>query len=103
MVDWLAAVAIFWVGAAIHLGGMYDVEHGASAGKQTIGLVVLLGLYLATFYLIRLVTVPMDIGIFGDILIPSAIPAMLLGRGAMLVFKLLGMRLHRAVFSAEGH
>lgn len=107
LIDWLFAICIFWLMAAIFFGGIYDAESG-SPGRQALGLVLNFAAFLAIFAGLRLALG----GLGGDsvflstvlgTIVPTALPSMLLGRIGNLVFGLVGVRMTRKVFSAEAH
>ncbi|WP_419860607.1 hypothetical protein [Candidatus Palauibacter sp.] len=107
MIDWLFATCIFWLVAAVFFGGIYDAETG-SPGRQALGLLLNLVVFLGIFAVLRLALG----GLGGEsgfmrmvwgIVVPAALPTMLLGRIGNVVFKLAGVTMTRKVFSADAH
>ena len=107
MIDWLFAICIFWIVAAVFFGGLYDAETG-SAGRQALGLLLNFAVFLGIFAALRLGLVGLggESGFLRTVLgtvVPTAIPTMLLGRIGKLVFGLVGVTMARKVFSADAH
>lgn len=107
MIDWLFATCIFWTVAAVFYGGIYDAETG-SPGRQALGLLLNMVAFLAVFGLVNFALR----GVGGDsgfmrmvwgIIVPAALPTMLLGRIGNVVFRLVGVRMARKAFSADAH
>lgn len=101
MVEWLVPIGIFWVIAAVFFGGMYDAKDG-SGGRQFLGLILTFGVYLAIFAVLRM-ALGGFMGVLGSLIIPVAIPTMLIGRLGKIIFKLVGVTIQRVVFSADAH
>ena len=99
MIEWLVPISMFWLMAAVFFGGLYDVENG-SGGRQALGLLLTFAAYLAIFAGLRLALGGL-MGPLGRLILPTAIPTMLLGRLGKIVFKLVGLRLTRVVFGAS--
>ena len=107
MIEWMIPICLFWVLAAVFFGGMYDADDG-SAGRQALGLLLLFGVYVGIYAVLR-----MALGGLGGenaflstvfrLVVPAAIPTMLLGRLGKLIFKLVGVTISRHVFSADAH
>ncbi len=105
--DWLFAICIFWLVAAIFFGGLYDAETG-SPGRQVLGLLLNLIVFLGIFAVLRLALGGLGgesgfLRIVWGTLVPAALPTMLLGRIGNVVFKLVGVTMTRKVFSADAH
>ncbi|MDE2945143.1 MAG: hypothetical protein OXT63_13205 [Gemmatimonadota bacterium] len=107
MIDWLLAICIFWLVAAVFFGGIYDAETG-SPGRQVLGLLLNFAVFLGIFAVLRLALG----GLGGEstflrtvwgTVVPTAVPTMLLGRIGKVVFKLAGVTMTRKVFSADAH
>lgn len=107
MIEWLSAICVFWLLAAVFFGGLYDAETG-TAGRQAIGLLLNFVVFLGIFYVLRLALG----GLGGEsgflrtvwgLVLPVAIPTMLIGRIGKLVFGLVGVTMARKVFSADAH
>lgn len=107
MIDWLIATCVFWLMGAVFFGGLYDAETG-SAGRQVLGLLLNFAVFMGIFALLRFALV----GLGGEsgflrtvwgLVLPTAIPTMLLGRIGKLVFRLVGVTMARKVFSADAH
>ena len=107
MIDWLFAICIFWIVAAVFFGGLYDAETG-SAGRQALGLLLNFAVFLGIFAVLRFALGGLggESGflrtVWGTIL-PTTIPTMLLGRIGKLVFGLVGVTMARKAFSADAH
>ncbi|MDE2661537.1 MAG: hypothetical protein OXI39_00830 [Gemmatimonadota bacterium] len=105
--DWLYATCIFWIVAAIFFGGIYDAETG-SPGRQALGLVLNLAVFLGIFSVLRLALGGLGgesafMNLVWGLAVPAAVPTMLLGRIGNVVFKLVGVTMTRKVFSADAH
>ena len=105
--DWLYATCIFWIVAAIFFGGIYDAETG-SPGRQALGLVLNLAVFLGIFSVLRLALGGLGgesafMNLAWGLAVPAAVPTMLLGRIGNVVFKLVGVTMTRKVFSADAH
>ena len=107
LIDWLYATCIFWLVAAVFFGGIYDAETG-SPGRQALGLLLNFVVFLGIFSVLRLALG----GLGGEgafmstvlgLVVPAALPTMLLGRIGNVVFRLVGVRMTRKVFSADAH
>ena len=107
LIDWLFATCIFWLVAAVFFGGIYDAETG-SPGRQALGLLLNFVVFLGIFTVLRLAFG----GLGGDsgflrtvwgVVVPAALPTMLLGRIGKVVFQLAGVTITRKVFSADAH
>lgn len=105
--EWLFAICIFWIVAAVFFGGIYDAETG-SPGRQALGLLLNFAVFVGIFAVLRLA---LD-GLGGDsgflrtvwgTVVPIGLPTMLLGRIGNIVFKLVGVTMTRKVFSADAH
>ncbi|WP_419166951.1 hypothetical protein [Candidatus Palauibacter sp.] len=113
MIPWLIAICVFWLVSAVFYGGLYDAETG-SAGRQALGLLLNFAVFLGIFALLRFGLVGL-VGLFGlggesgflntvwGLVLPTAIPTMLLGRIGNVIFGLVGVRMARKVFSADMH
>ena len=53
LIDWLLAICIFWLVAAVFFGGIYDAETG-SPGRQVLGLLLNFAVFLGIFAVLRL-------------------------------------------------
>ena len=107
LIDWLFAICIFWLVAAVFFGGIYDAETG-SPGRQALGLLLNFVVFLGIFLVLRLALG----GLGGEsafmstvwgLVVPTALPTMLLGRIGNVVFKLVGVTMTRKIFSADAH
>lgn len=102
MVEWLVPIGLFWIMAAIFFGGLYDAEEGSSGGRQFLGLLLLFAVYLGIFGVLRM-ALGEFMGPLGRIIIPTALPTMLLGRIGKIVFRIVGVRMNHAPFGADAH
>ncbi|MCY3599208.1 MAG: hypothetical protein OXN85_04455 [Gemmatimonadetes bacterium] len=107
MIDWLFAICIFWLVAAIFFGGIYDAETG-SPGRQALGLLLNFVVFLGIFAVLRFAVGGLggESGFLSTVwgtVVPAALPTMLLGRIGNVVFKLAGVTMTRKVFSADAH
>ncbi|MCY3699784.1 MAG: hypothetical protein OXH46_09130 [Gemmatimonadetes bacterium] len=107
MIDWLYATCIFWIVAAVFFGGIYDAETG-SPGRQALGLLLNLAVFLGIFSVLRLALGGLGgesafMNLVWGLAVPAALPTMLLGRIGNVVFRLVGVTMTRKVFSADAH
>ena len=108
LMDWLYATGVFWLVAAVFFGGIYDAETGSS-GRQALGIVLTYVVFLGIFTLLRWVFGGLGMGGEGfpgmvwGLVVPAALPTMLIGRIGNMVFKLVGVTMTRRVFSADAH
>lgn len=100
MIEWLIPAGLFWVIAAVQFGGLLDVE-GGSGFQQFLGLMATFILFLGAFALLRLALG--GLGILGSVILPTAIPLLLLAWIGRLGFRLAGVKVRRARFSAGAH
>ena len=101
MVEWVIPISVYWVLGAVFFGGIYDAENGSGI-QQVIGLLLTFAVFLLLFWVLRL-ALGNFMGPLGRIILPSVIPAMLLGRIGQVVFKLVGVNMKRVMFGAEAH
>ncbi len=101
MIEWLLPIGLFWVIASIFFGGLIDAENGSGA-RQFLGLLACFALYLAVFWVLRAV-LGSSLGILGRVILPVAIPSLLLGRLGRVAFLLVGVKIKPAVFGADAH
>lgn len=90
MLDWLVPICAFFGACALYLGGMADV-HGGSGGRQVLGLVLTFILFLAGWYVLRLVTGGF-FGVFGQFVIPTLLAMALMPLWSRLGFRIVGSR-----------
>ncbi len=102
MIEWLVAIGLFWVISAVQFGGLLDAE-GGGAGRQLLGLLLTLALYLVVVWGLRLALGSLGLGIVGRLVLPVALPLLVLGWIGRLGFRLAGVRLVSARFGAEAH
>jgi len=107
LIDWLFAICIFWLVAAVFFGGIYDAETG-SPGRQALGLVLNFVVFLGIFAVLRLALGGLGgesafLSIVWGLVVPTALPTMLLGRIGNVVFRLVGVTMTRKIFSADAH
>lgn len=107
LIDWLLAICIFWLMAAVFFGGLYDAETG-SPGRQVLGLLLNFVVFLGIFAVLRLALGGLggESGFLRTVwgtIVPTALPTMLLGRIGKVVFRLAGVTMTRKVFSADAH
>lgn len=100
MIEWLIPTGVFWVIAAVQFGGLLDAENG-SGFQQALGLLVTFAIYLGLVAALKLALG--GLGIFGQVILPTALPLLFLGWLGRLGFRLVGVRLVPARFSAETH
>lgn len=100
MIEWLIPAGVFWVIAAVQFGGLLDAENG-SGFQQALGLLVTFAIYLGLVAALKLALG--GLGIFGQVILPTALPLLFLGWLGRLGFRLVGVRLVPARFSAETH
>lgn len=101
MVEWVVPISIFWLMGAVFFGGMYDAENGSGL-QQVLGLLLMFAVFLLLFWILRMVLGGF-MGPVGRIILPTVIPAMLMGRLGQIVFKLVGVNMKRVIFGAETH
>lgn len=95
MLEWLIPISVFWLAAALYLGGM-DVEvEGGSGFQQLLGLLVTFALFLAVWAGLR---IPLGgfIGVLGRVVLPTLISVSILPLISRVAFRLVGVRVHAA-------
>ncbi len=100
MIEWLIPIGVFWVIAAVQFGGLLDAENG-SGPRQLLGLLATLAIYVGLVAVLRLALG--GLGLVGRVILPTALPLLVLGWLGRVGFRLVGVRLKRARFSAEAH
>jgi len=99
--QWLIPIGVFWVIAAVQFGGLLDAENGSGL-QQALGLLVTFAIYLGLALALRL-ALGGPFGVFGSVIFPTALPLLALGWLGRLGFRLVGVRLVSARFSAGAH
>ena len=93
MLDWLVAVVLFWVVAALYFGGLQRDVEGGTGFRQFVGLMLTFVIFLAVWgTLYKVIGVETAKGI----LIASAVTALLLPIEVRLGFMLVGARVRRS-------
>lgn len=100
MIQWLIPIGLFWVIAAVQFGGLLDAKSGSGL-QQVLGLLVTYAIYLGIVTLLRLALG--GLGTLGLVILPTALPLLALGWLGRLGFRLVGVRIEPARFSAEAH
>jgi len=100
MIQWLIPAGVFWVIAAVQFGGLLDAENG-SGFQQALGLVVTFAIYMGIVAALRLALG--GLGTLGLVVLPTGLPLLALGWLGRLGFRLVGVRLVSARFSADAH
>lgn len=91
MIPWVIAISLFWMGAALYLGGLDIRIEGGGGVRQALGLIDSFVLFLVVWWLLRQALGGLG-PILGGILLPSAIAALLLPVVTRIGFRLLGVR-----------
>jgi hypothetical protein len=96
VVEWVAAISMFWAIAALYLGGFQIRFEGADGPRQLVGLLICFALYMVVFGVLRMVlTGPMGgvVGVIVAVLISCALIPLL----SRVAFRVVGVRIARAV------
>jgi hypothetical protein len=98
MLNWLVAVILFWVVAALYFGGLQRDVEGGTGFRQFVGLLLTYAIFLVVWgALYKIVGVETAKGV----LIASAVAVVLLPIEVRLGFLLVGARVRRG--SATAH
>jgi hypothetical protein len=98
MLDWLVAVILFWVAAAMYFGGLQRDVEGGTGFRQFVGLLLTYAIFLAVWgVLYKIVGVETAKGV----LLASAVAVVLLPIEVRVGFLLVGARVRRG--SATAH
>ena len=91
MLDWLVPISVFWIMAALYLGGMAVEVEGGSGFQQLLGLLVTFVLFLLVWTGLR---VPLGgfVGLLGRLVLPTVLSILLLPVLARVGFRLTGSR-----------
>ncbi|MFQ5690510.1 MAG: hypothetical protein ACE5HQ_09590 [Gemmatimonadota bacterium] len=95
MVEWLVPVGLFWIAAAVYLGGMPVEIEGGGGVRQLLGLAVLFALFLVVWAAARAVLGGVGPRL-GRVVLPTLVTVLLLPLTSRLAFRILGIRLRRA-------
>lgn len=91
MIPWVIAISLFWMGAALYLGGLDVRIEGGGGVRQTLGLIDSFVLFLLAWWVLRQALGGLG-PILGGILLPSAIAAVLIPVLTRIGFRLLGVK-----------
>ena len=95
MVEWVAAVAMFWVIAALYLGGFRIRIEGGDGPRHVIGLVICFVLYLVAFAVLRMALAG-QLGAVVSVIVAVPVAAALIPVLSRVAFRLVGVRISRA-------
>lgn len=99
MLEWLVPISLYWVVAAVYLGGFPLEFEGRSGVWQVIGILATFAAFLLVFAGLR-----MALGgvgpMLGRIVLPTTVAILVFPLLARLGFGLVGVRIRRA---AHGH
>lgn len=95
MLEWLAPIALFWTCIALYLGGFKIEIRGGGAFRQIIGLLGTFVLYLAAFFVARMV-LRGPVGSIGAVAVASLIATLLLPILSRIGFMITGVRITKA-------
>ena len=98
MVPWLIPIALFWILAALYLGGTAIHIEGGGGGRQIGGLLLHFAAYVGVYALLRAVLSGPVGPILGGVVVPIVVTSSLLPLLAKLAFRVMGVR----ITSAEG-
>lgn len=96
VIAWLVPVALFWILAALYLGGAAIRIEGGGGPQHLGGLLLLFVAYLVTYGVLRAVLSGLAGAIVGGILIPAILASILLPFLAKLTFKVFGVAISPA-------
>jgi hypothetical protein len=95
VLEWLAPISLFWTCIALYLGG-FKIEIRCGGGvRQLIGLLGTFVLYLATFFVLRMV-LRGPIGTMGAVAAASLVAILLLPVLSRIGFMITGVRITKA-------
>lgn len=92
MVEWLAPIALYWTMAAVYLGGFSLRIEGGSGLSQTLGVLTTFALYLAVWFVGRLVLRGL-VGTIPAVIVAVLIATLVLPILAKVGFRVLGVRI----------
>jgi hypothetical protein len=98
MLEWLAAICVFWTVTSIYLGGTSVDLEGGSGLRQVIGLIDMLILYLVVWGALHTVLGGFA-GLLGSLILPTTIAVLALPLLARIGFRIMGVK----VVHVEGH
>ncbi|MGH7502489.1 MAG: hypothetical protein ACREL7_12120 [Longimicrobiales bacterium] len=93
MVQWLAPICLFWILAAIYLGGTRIEIHGGGP-RQLFGVLGTFALYLGVWALTRMVAG--GLGEIPSVLVAIVVASLLIPVVARIAFRVVGVKLSRA-------
>lgn len=102
IVEWLAPVAVFWMVAAVYLGGGPVRYEGRGGVLQLGGLLASFALYLAAWAVLRSL-IGGFLGTIPTVAVATLVTTLLLPVVCWLGFRLFGVRLRSAGSGHGGH
>lgn len=93
MLAWLVPISLFWVMAALYLGGMNIRIEGGGGLKQLLGLFVTFALFLVVYGLLRMALGGPLGAVLGGVVLPALLSVLLLPLTARLGFRVAGVRI----------
>ena len=93
MLEWLIPLSLFWMAAALLLGGGHTELEGGSGLQQTLGVIGTFVLFHVVWGVLNAVLGP---GAMGGLVISTVITLLLLPMLSWLAFRIVGVRLVRA-------
>jgi hypothetical protein len=95
VLEWLAPISLFWTCIALYLGGFKIEIRGGGGVRQLSGLLGTFVLYLATFFVLRMV-LRGPIGTMGAVAAASLVAILLLPVLSRIGFMITGVRITKA-------
>ena len=95
MLEWLVPISMFWILAAIYLGGWPVEIVGGSGVKQVIGLVDSYVLYLVVWAILRAVLGGLG-GLMWSVVIPTAVASLALPAIVWAGYIVVGVRIEKS-------
>lgn len=95
MLEWLVPISLFWTFIALYLGGFKIEIRGGGGFRQLIGLLGTFVLYLAAFFVLRMV-LRGPVGTIGAVAVATLIATLLLPVLSRIGFMITGVRITKA-------
>ena len=93
MLEWLVAVILFWVAAALYFGGLQRDVEGGTGFRQFVGLLLTYAVFLVVW---KVLYTMIGAETAKGLLIASVVTALLLPLEARLGFMIVGARIRRS-------
>ena len=92
--EWLVPICLFWTLAALYIGGWPIEVVGGGGVKHVIGLIDTFVLYIVAFAILRAVLGGFG-GLFGSVIIPTAVASLALPVLAWAGYLIVGVRIQK--------